>query len=319
MGYFIKKRELNRFLDKLIAKHLVVAPVKKDIHRYEPIKSSREVNLNFVNSKYPLKKYFLPFKETLFMFTDSKTSVPGSRKGAVLFAMRPCDVNALLRMDKLFLDECPDPYYAERRKNNIIIALTCTKAGDNCFCTSFGTQRLDSGYDLLFTETKGGYVVQVGSQKGKALLDKKLFKETSLLPEVNLVCSRKLDESQLAKLKDSFYHDLWKQEAEKCLSCSACTMTCPTCGCFRVLDMPNIDAKSGCRNREWTSCQLRNFTVVAGGFSFREDRSMRLKNRIYHQLDYFKDKFGIQMCVGCGRCIANCPTNIDMTEIIPRL
>jgi ferredoxin len=320
MDYFIKKRDLGRFLDRLIARHTVIAPVKRDIVRYEQIKSPDEVTLDFINSVYPVKEYFLPYRETLFTFKDGKVQLPGREKGVVLFAIRPCDVNALLRMDKLFIDECPDPYYAERRKKNIIIAMSCTRAGPDCMCTSFGTHRLEAGYDLLFTEAKGGYVVQAGSEKGRQLIDRKLFRETDLAPpEIKLQCSKAIDAAQVAKLKSSFYSDVWKQEAEKCLSCSACTMTCPTCGCFRVYDLPDVQQKSGCRLREWTSCQLRNFTAVAGGFSFREDRSMRLKNRIYHQLVYFRDRFGTQMCVGCGRCFTNCPTKIDMADIVRRL
>ncbi len=322
MGYLLKKRDLNRFLDKLIAKHLVVAPVKDHgLHRYEPVRSSNEVNLDFVNSIFPLKHFFLPYEEVLFTFKGKKIDARADAKPMIIFAMRPCDVNALLRMDKIFVDDCPDPYYAERRKKTTIIALACTRAGENCFCTSFGTHKLDKGFDLLFTEAGDSYFVEAGSEKGKALIDSKLFKESSgkEKPEISLQCAKSLTEAEIAKLKMSFYNEAWKQEAEKCLSCSACTMTCPTCGCFRILDIPGNNAEGGCRKRELTSCQLRNFTCVAGGFSFREERAMRLKQRIFHQLDYYKDRFGTHMCVGCGRCIANCPTGINMIKIIKAL
>lgn len=319
MGYFIKKRDLLRFLDNLIAKQTVIAPVKRDIVRYEQIKSSKDLTLDFVNSIYPVKEYFLPVKETLFTFKDGKITVPHSGKGVILFAMRPCDINAVLRMDKLFLDECPDPYYTLRREHNLIIGMSCTKSGENCMCESFGTDKVTEGYDLLLTPSGDGYYADVGSERGIKLIDKKLFKETDNVPVVNVHCEKKIPEEQIAKLKTSFKSSIWNEEAEKCLSCSACTMTCPTCGCFRVYDSPDVAPKSGCRLREWTSCQLRNFTVVAGGHSFRDDRAMRLKNRIYHQLVYFKDKFDVQMCVGCGRCVTNCPPKIDMQKIIGKL
>jgi sulfhydrogenase subunit beta (sulfur reductase) len=317
MGYFIKKRDIPRFLDTLMSKHKVIAPVKKDIVRYCQINSPKEVTFDFVNSIYPLKEYFLPIKETLFKFHDGKISMPQQEKGVVLFGIRPCDINAILRMDKLFLDECPDPYYALRREHNIIIGLSCTISGENCMCESFGTDKIDEGYDLLFTPTGDGYYVDVGSERGGKLIDKKLFKESKDVPIISVHNEKKIPEEQIAKLKTSFKSSIWNEEAEKCLSCSACTMTCPTCGCFRVFDTP--DLKGGCREREWTSCQLRNFTSVAGGYSFREDRAMRLKNRIYHQLVYFKDRFGVHMCVGCGRCITNCPPKIDMQKTIEKL
>ncbi len=319
MNYFIKKRDLFKLLDKLKKSYEVIAPVKRDIHRYEPIKSADEIDLNFINTTYPLKKWFLPAKGELFNFSGSKISAKTSSKKRILFAVRPCDVNALLRMDKLFLDEYVDSYYKSRRQNTILIALNCSIPGDNCFCTSLGTHKLDKGFDLLLTETKAGYIVQLGSEKGRKLIDTKLFTKTTKIPEIKLKCNKKLTKSDVLKLKVSFYHSIWKDEAENCLSCGACTMTCPTCGCFRIVDSPCITINCGSRNREWTSCQLKNFTVVAGGHSFREDRAARLKNRIYHQLEYFKDKFGINMCVGCGRCITNCPTKIDMTQILKSL
>jgi Predicted oxidoreductases of the aldo/keto reductase family len=38
-----------------------------------------------------------------------------------------------------------------------------------------------------------------------------------------------------------------------------------------------------------------------------------------HKFNYHAEKYGTQLCVGCGRCITNCPTNIDMTEIVAEI
>ena len=61
---------------------------------------------------------------------------------------------------------------------------------------------------------------------------------------------------------------------------------------------------------------LPEFTRVAGDHVFRKDREGRFKHRIYHQLDYYKDKYGEFLCTGCGRCIEGCPTRIDFVPII---
>ncbi|MDP2952975.1 MAG: 4Fe-4S dicluster domain-containing protein, partial [Chloroflexota bacterium] len=38
-----------------------------------------------------------------------------------------------------------------------------------------------------------------------------------------------------------------------------------------------------------------------------------------HKLLYFSQKFGSLQCTGCGRCVASCPVNIDIREIMSDL
>ncbi|MFC1800837.1 4Fe-4S dicluster domain-containing protein [Nanoarchaeota archaeon] len=107
--------------------------------------------------------------------------------------------------------------------------------------------------------------------------------------------------------------------AKECLSCSACTSTCPTCCCFDVEDYCELGGDCSKRNRKWISCQVLGFTKVAGGYVFRKEREDRLKHRILHKFRYHTNEFGKKMCIGCGRCITNCPTEIDITEVVKNL
>lgn len=326
--FAINKEQVGDFIRDLIPDYEVVAPVKRDgIHRFEKIENSKEMNLNFINTIFPLKKYFLPHLENIFDYEGEKAKISFEKTKRAMFGIRPCDVNSLLRYDEVFLNrEFYDAYYAKRRKNTLILALNCSEAGENCFCTSLGTDKLPEGeFDLLFTEEKkkGDYLVEVGSKKGKELVNKnkELFQKTKEKPTIKLNCKKKLTEKELEKLTcpKNFHSHVWEKYAEKCLSCCSCTITCPTCTCFGLRDVINLDLESGSRVREWQSCQLKVFTKVAGEFVFREERDKRLKHRIYHQLNYFKERHGKQLCVGCGRCIENCPTKIDMTEILKEL
>jgi formate hydrogenlyase subunit 6/NADH:ubiquinone oxidoreductase subunit I len=58
------------------------------------------------------------------------------------------------------------------------------------------------------------------------------------------------------------------------------------------------------------------FTVHTTGHNPRETKLARLRQRFMHKLKYFVDKYdkGI-MCVGCGRCVQQCPVNIDIRKV----
>src|SRR5208283_6154952 len=72
-----------------------------------------------------------------------------------------------------------------------------------------------------------------------------------------------------------FEAEVWNEIGNRCLACGNCTNVCPTCYCFDVMDVPNLDLKTGRRIRVWDSCQNEPFAKVASGESFREKRSDR--------------------------------------------
>ena len=107
---------------------------------------------------------------------------------------------------------------------------------------------------------------------------------------------------------------VWDELARKCLCCGSCSMVCPTCSCFNVADRIEEDGTAS-RIRTWDSCLYRDYAVVAGGHNFRADRGDRVRTRYYHKQEAFVREFGMPSCVGCGRCIENCPTGIHVVEV----
>lgn len=58
------------------------------------------------------------------------------------------------------------------------------------------------------------------------------------------------------------------------------------------------------------------FTLHTTGHNPRGTKLQRVRQRFMHKLKYFVDKYdqGV-MCVGCGRCVNQCPVNIDIRKV----
>lgn len=308
IGKILPKKELNSFFKKLEKYGEIIAPVKKDILRFEKINNYSDICLEGI-TRFPVKNLLFPEKQVLFKFKDAEiTEEKQEIKKFVLFGLRLCDLNAFYINDRFILDKNPDENYKKRRENVLLIGINCEKPMDRfCFCSSMELQHY---YDLFFYDKGNYFHVKAGSKKGEELI-KDLKPETYVPGEVK--CFVKLKTKNI-----KYYYDdsEWQKIADDCIGCGMCTNLCPTCLCFDIKDIPDLDLKSGKRVTEWDSCMYRDFTKVAGGIIFRKERLSRFKHRIYHKMQYFKEDFDVYMCTGCGRCIRHCPSGIYWTGAI---
>jgi ferredoxin len=236
----------------------------------------------------------------------------------------------MMAYDRVFGGDMPDPYYWQRRKNTVVVAVTCTVPDEKCFCLSWddcGPTMEDKGYDLLLTDIGGSYLVEIGSLEGSLLVqhgffakaspDERKSKEDTVQKSRSKIGNLIPDGHRLPGFLESNYSSpVWDEEARKCLSCGTCTLVCPTCFCYHVEDFNFWNVNDGERTRMWDSCQLIDFAEVAMGENFRKDRGARLKWRIYHKLAHWMEQFGTLGCTGCGRCMSYCVAGIDMTRAI---
>ena len=303
----LKKEKLDSFLKKISKNYTVVAPVQKDILRFDKITEAKEISFEG-HPLFPLKKYYYE-NRTLFSYNDNRIRENKNTNKYAILGAKLCDINALLKVDKLFIDDTEDSYYKKSRENNLLIGFNCEKAPkETCFCESMKLK--DIGYDLFFCDEGDSYHIKIGSKKGEELV--KSLPTSDRIPAM-ITTKKKLKNFDI---KNSFNDSEWTKEVKACISCGACTNLCPTCMCFDVNDDPNPDLVTGKRNLTWDSCQFKDFTKVAGGHSFRDSRESRFKHRIFHKLEYFKERFDETMCTGCGRCIEGCPTKIDFVKIV---
>ena len=308
----IPREKLPAFLEYLSKGGELIVPAKKDgLSFFKSYEKGDRLYLEKGNTDYSAKQFFFPYKEVLYYY-DKEGNFENAQepRERILFGIRPCDLHALAVTDMFFSDEPADPHYLERRKRTTLIAIDCTTPGKNCFCDSLG-KRDPIGHDLLLIPEKKFFYASAGSEKGKKLLeDSGLFEKTSESPSIKKIpCKKKASPVDSSRVK-------WEKWGKLCFACAACTSVCPTCTCFDIEDEIQLKGGKTERQRTWASCFTKDFTSVAGGHSFRSARPEMLKQFVNHKFPYFKEKFGVTMCVGCGRCVTACTAKIDISKMI---
>lgn len=320
MQYVLPKAKFDAFIKAIMVDFEFVGPVKGDPSKkieksqYTTITNPDDIHFD-INTYFPAKYLFFDKQEVLFTFKGNEVeSIPLHIPDRVLYGLRKCDLNAIRHQDIVFLEENPDPFYKARRDATILIGMHCKEGDEFCFCNSF---KHEPFFDVMMYDKGLVYAMETGSKKGEDFLKKFssfLKREEAIHPTDRITINRmKLSTTDIKHL---FAEKFWEDLSDTCISCGACTNLCPTCHCFSIKDEVCFDLKSGKRVREPASCQLRSFTRVAGDFVFRNKRVDRFKHRIYHQLQYYKDRHGMEMCTGCGRCIRGCPVKIDWVKAI---
>lgn len=328
----LPKNKLPEIIGNIKSKYSVFAPTSNDdVILYKKIKDFSEIDLDFCNSKVPPKSLLFNQTETLFKFKPGVAAeidpvvIPNSK--SVIFGIRPCDARSFSIIDHVFKDDFVDPYYMTKRENTVLIGLSCIQPGVNCFCTSMGGGPSDADdVDVLFTNIGDKYFVEVNTKKGSQFVkdSNKIFasasagdkkKKQEVEKKAKNAISRNIDTKGIVeKLDKIFENELWKNISLKCLGCGICTFQCPTCHCFDIQDETTIT--DGARVRVWDTCMNPEYTLHASGHNPRPARMNRTRNRVYHKFNYYPKNYSVIACVGCGRCISDCPVNIDIIDVI---
>ncbi len=331
VSYTVSTGEFDKILQKLSKDYKIYAPKLtgkhgakgQDIVRYGEVKSASEIVYDR-QSDFSAKEAYYPVIQTMIYFTenDSTESQLKDERGILLFA-HPCDVNAMARLDNIFLKngDHADLYYARLRDKVKVVLLECSGSYENCYCVSMGTNVAE----------KYSMAVRMGKDEIKVQVKDSFFtpcftgaKESDFAPKFVTENERKatlpvIEGKEDVKLATGL--EFWSDYDDACISCGGCNAVCPTCSCFDTVDVIyDENSKDGERRRKWSSCMLDTFTMTAGGAKARKTPGANMRFKTLHKVYDYKQRFGTEghMCVGCGRCINRCPKDIDFLLTINR-
>jgi len=284
------------------------------------------------------KRFLFPPRETLLSVKNVDgtlifDSTPPSSTKYAFVGLRPCELAAMQIQDRVFIgSDMVDPHYASARSSMFTVAVNCAVAGGTCFCSSMDTgPRVVDGYDLALTEVIDGdrheFIIETGSTAGEEVLDTMDGREAidDDFAAVDAIVANTAAHMGRTMETDDVYDVLlaslestqWDDVAKRCLSCTSCTLVCPTCFCSTMEDVSDLKCTAS-RQRRWDSCFTMEFTNLHQ-HSVRSTTATQYRQWMTHKLAYWQDQFDTIGCVGCGRCLTWCPAGIDITEEVKKL
>jgi ferredoxin len=334
----IEKSQWSPGLDRLRDTCRLFGPVQeKGTHSFRELAEDQTPDLSFQNSRLSPKSLVFPQSETMLGYSlapddperDIMKAAPKDYGPRAVIGIRPCDAKALVLVKMNFdTDEYQDPYWLNLYEATTFVGLACDTPCSTCFCTSAGSGPYhEEGLDVLLVARDDHYLAKVLTDKGADLLKKAGW--TEMVDAQDIDASKQAAEARVTAgietdtLRDAdtmtlYGADFWDDVAFACINCGTCTFTCPTCWCFDIQD--EVYRKKGLRMRNWDSCMFPIFTVHTTGHNPRDTKTQRVRQRFMHKLKYFVDKYGQGiMCVGCGRCVRQCPVNIDIRKVSARM
>ncbi|MGN0428313.1 MAG: 4Fe-4S dicluster domain-containing protein [Agathobacter sp.] len=335
--YKIAKENLSALFQMIAADKDLFLPVKVSGQtNFRVWNEEVEVDLYTLKTVKSPKDAFFPQSENLYTVQKEGKKMKIlpeelKEKDFVVFGMKACDIKGVEVLDKVFLADPIDSFYAARRDHGIIVAMACHEPEESCFCKVFGVDAANPKADVATWMVEDFLYWKALTEKGENLTKEvaSLLEDTDtedqakvevekgnirniieLLPYSNL----SLEGWNGDVLSEKFDSPVWEEIYKPCLACGTCTFVCPTCQCY---DIKDYDTGHGIqRYRCWDSCMYSDFTMMAHGNN-RTSQMQRFRQRFMHKLVYFPaNNDGMYSCVGCGRCVEKCPASLNIVKVI---
>ena len=287
-----------------------------------------------LNTVRSAKDFFFPQTENLMDFKIEGKSIElidtrDEGEDFIVFGVRACDVRSFAILDRVFLADPVDSYYAARREHGVIFSMACTRPAETCFCKTFGIDAAEPEGDVACYIDEATLYQDAKTAKGEAVLAALALEDsdTAAVDAQKLTIRERLNALPLSglsagafggdKLDEYFERPEWKALSETCLGCGTCTFVCPTCQCYDIRD---FKTNTGVRRyRCWDSCMYSEFTKMSAGQP-RLTQLERFRQRFMHKLVYYPaNNDGVFGCVGCGRCLSRCPISMNIVKVMKTL
>ncbi|MBR4345333.1 MAG: 4Fe-4S dicluster domain-containing protein [Oscillospiraceae bacterium] len=332
--YKVSADRIDELFAKIAAARTLYLPVDQNDGRAAYKEWSQGTKMSSqLNTVRSAKGFFFPQTTNLcdFNLKDKEIEVVDIRDESedfVVFGVRACDARSFTILDKVFLAEPVDSYYATRREHGTVVTMACTEPEETCFCSVFGIDATAPEGDASCWCEGGDLYIRANTEKGEQFV--------SLISDMLTECDDTAVKAQQERVKDIlsrlpfanvstdyfekntlldvFNSEKWAKLSESCLACGTCTFVCPTCQCY---DIKDFDTGHGIkRYRTWDSCMYADFTKMAAANS-RNTQMQRFRQRFMHKLVYFPDNNnGEYGCVGCGRCLVRCPISMNIVKVM---
>lgn len=333
----IAKDKIDSLFELIGSKQPLYLPVDNNSGKADFAKWQKGTKLSEkLKTTRSAKDFFFPKTEHLVSYEMSgkEVKVVDPRKDVedfVIFGVRACDARGFTAIDNVYLNMNPvDSYYKNRREHGTVIVLACNEPAKTCFCSTFGIDAslAKPAGDVSCWLADEKYYFEANTDKGKAFVEnaksaledadtsaveacrKDIAEKVEKLPFAHLDLS-KFQGKDMLKI---FNSKIWDKVSEPCVGCGTCTYVCPTCMCFDVRDFAT---SNGVRQiRCWDSCMYNDFTQMAAE-NPRHTQKEKSRQRFMHKLMYYPMAHdGMFSCVGCGRCVENCPVNMNIVKVI---
>lgn len=327
-SFSVRADRMENVLARLKEHYRVLAPMRLpgrgprggDLIRYGEISHLTDIEYR-EKSHFSAKEAFYPVSQTLFRFQgEDCTEEPLEDGRDILLFLRPCDRNAVERLDNIFLHNGqPDLYYSRLRQRVKFVLLECAEGFDNCFCVSMGTNVCGDYSAAVRIDDICALVEVLDEELLPYFQDEVPAEFTPQFVRANRRAARLPAIRNREELERACKLDFWRQYDDTCIACGTCNTVCPTCSCFDTVDIIYHETSSdGERRRVWSACMLADFTETAGGSRARKTQGDNMRFKVLHKVYDYQLRFGGegQMCVGCGRCIDRCPREIDYLDAV---
>ena len=162
---------LHKFITFLKKEADVFAPHKKgqNSFSYQKVENPEDIVLDYPRTIQPLKKYFLPPRETLLAYNlkSNEVSLPEYKpEKRIFFGVHSYEYHAVKRLDYSFSSDNSEWNYMARREDSLFIGVSFNP-DEWHFSNSVGIEIDDvEGFSLFLKPNTKGYYVFIVDEKG---------------------------------------------------------------------------------------------------------------------------------------------------------